>query len=472
MLASTGKALGLDGTITNAPPTDPTKPEVKVATRTPLTIGEMAAEKARKDKEGIAPAPPAAIAPADPVPAPAPPAPSPAPAPPVSRLRPKPVAPLPVAPPPLAVQPPPVALPVIPPADPDAAFTASLDEDQRMELEIATFAEGKFPELKGKRAETLGYFRKVEDYARTNPNASQEDLDTFITANKPKWNPAMKRKVERAQITEEATQQATQAVRAEMQPRLNEANQRILNLDLSPAIERKISDLESLASSPEILPDAATMEAMPAEVAQRITEVGYEQAKKEFKVEAPIFQGMKNAARSYLRMASGLDARNTNDPLQNFVVNFVEEQGQIHASKPASETTVNGRQFLRLEQYNAAVAQNPQVASAYYTFSERDVLDLLAISANIQYNNEIASLKQAGYERVKKPKVSTSATPAPVATPAPPVVAAPPAAPIAGSAKVRPSPPPNPNTAVPARSENASFIDSIAPGKAHELGIS
>lgn len=469
MLESTGKVLA-DGKISDAAPTAaPVAPEIPVV-RAQQTVGEYAAEIQRKAKEAAAaPVTPAVVAPAVPVPpvVPAPPAPVP-PVAPVNqpKLRPKP-APV-VQPAPLAVQPPAPAAPAPPVADPDAALIASLDEDARVELEIAAVAEQRFPELKGKRQETLTYFRKVEDYATKNPNASQEDLDAFITANKPQWKSlTQKRRAEAAYFAGDEIKQGVEAVRAELQPQLNAAQNRIRQQELQPVIERQMSDLSSAITSADSLPDPS-MESIPIDVAKRISEVGYEQAVKEFKVEAPIFQGAMNAGRAYSRMANGLDQRDPNNPLQNFVINFVQQQGQIFTQRPESETTAEGRKFLPLQQYNQTVAANPQSAGLYYTFGEKDVQDLLAINANMQYNAELKSLESAGFKREKRSKVGNPATPAPPAPAIPPVVAAPPQG---GSPKVRPSPPATPGTAVPVRSESLSLLESLAPGAAARLGI-
>lgn len=466
LLESTGKVLGLDGKPEDAPKPAPVEPP-KMVFKSTMTLGEMAAERARKLKEAADnPEQPPATPPTSTAPAPIPPsnepvAPSitpPAVVPPAPRLQRK-VAPLAVPPPapipvPVVQQSAPV---VVPPVDPDAAIIATLDDDAKSEVELAAFAEANFPELKGKRTETLNYFKKINDFAATNPTS--EDLDAFINSNKPKWSPAQKRKVELQQVKAEAVAQATQAVRAELQPKLAAAENRIRQQELNPVIDRQMADLSSAMTSVDILPDA-TMEAIPSDVAKRIEEVGYEAASREFKVEAPIFQGAQNAARSYLRMVNGVEARNHADPVQNFVVDFVQRQGVAYASKPEPETVVNGKRFLPLHQYNQAVAQNPQNAAAYYTFNDRDVLDLLAINANISYNNELKALENAGFTRPKRSKFSATA---PAPTPAPavsPVVSTPPPP----SPKVRNSPPPSPNNDTPKPSQAASFLELVAPG--------
>jgi hypothetical protein len=471
LLKSVDKVLGPDGHIVDAPKPAP-EPLVLNIPKVPKTLGEIVAEVDKAAKAAPPPADPNAV-PAPAPAAPAPPAPAPAPAAaPAPRLQRKVTPPAPLAvPPPPAPAPAPVVTPPPPAPDPEAALLATLDDDQRAELEIAAIAETKFPELKGKRQETLQYFKKVEDFASKNPNASQEELDTFINSNKPKWKSAIqKRKAEALYFAGDEINQRVEQVRAELQPRLNEANQRIRNQELQPHIDRQMHDLAAVMTSADSLPDANTMEAIPQEVAQRINDVGYEAALKEFRVEAPIFQGASNAWRTYLNLANGLVARNPADPVQNFVINFVQHQGQIHASKPASETTVNGRQFLPLAQYNQALAQNPANANAYYTFSDQDVRDLLAINANIQYNNELKSLEQSGFTRAKRGKVVATPNPAAPASPQPPVVSTPPANVPPASPKVRSSPPPSPAPTVKPMTESARLMESLLPGSAQRLG--
>ena len=297
MLSSIGKVVTPDGKIELAPPPaegDVTKPKPHAAN---VSLGEMVAEEERRKKAGLpaaepAPEPAPEPAAAAPTPTPAAPTPTPPAAPtPVSRLKKK-DEPAPVVAPAPAPAPVAAAVPVPSPspsplADPEAAYIATLSPEQRDELEMAAFAETKFPELKGKRSEILGYFKKVDQHVQANPNETTDELDQFLKSNKPQWQPGQRRKVETAFITQEATKAARKEVMDEVQPKLTAAEKKVKELEVEPVVRKAVDQFEDLITSPTITPEG--MESIPAEVTKMIREKGYKSAAEAYPLEAPIF---------------------------------------------------------------------------------------------------------------------------------------------------------------------------------------
>lgn len=470
MLKSIGKVVTPDGKYEPEPvdqiKVEPANPDLKPKG---LTLGEELAlnERLRKEAEEAA-----KNGNDDPGPAPAPipaPAPAAAPAPPASKLRKitpvvAPVAPLP-APTPLPTPTPPPAPTPAPVADPDAAFIATLDADQQAELDMAAFAEKKFPELVGKRAETLAYFKKVEEFGKAHTEATPEEVNQFISANKPAWKPGQKRKVEHTFIAEQAAATATEAVRKEMQPQITEANKKIKQQELAPVIDKAVGEFRDLISSAETLPDKATMEAIPAEVGKRIAEVGYEKAAEEFHLEAPIFKSTDDAGREWLRLSNGVVDFNSANDLHKWLLDFVTNQGRIYAANPVS-VLPSGKRFMPLLEHLELSRNKPEEASHFYTFNDKDVLHLLAVNANIAYNRKLEALEKSGFKREKKkPSVIPQNNP-PTPTPTPPPVPTP-----TPSPRMKPSGMPGPGDTTKKLSDNASFLDKLVPGASERLGV-
>lgn len=475
MMASLGKVLTPEGNIQDAPPVveapEPPPERVKVQP----TLGEQMEEEARRQKlaEAGTPVPddepPAPVKPVDP-PVLEPPV-----MPPRTTLKKKvepaaPVAPA-VVPPPAAIVPPvaPVVVPpvVTPPVDPEAAYIATLDEDQQDELKRAAFAEAKFPEMKGKRAETLNFFKKVDEFQKAHPDATPEEADAVIKEHKPKWRAGEKRRVDTAYLTDNivstAVSQAVEATEKRLKPEIEAANQRIKLQEVAPVIDKAVKEFGTLVSSADSAPE--NMEVIPADVGKRIAEVGYDKALEEFSVEAPIFQSTSNAAREWLNITSGLVQYNPNNALHSWLLNFVEGQGKIYATNP--DSVLNGKKFMPMLEHIQLLKTNPTEAAKAYTFNDQDVLNMLATNANIAYNSKLKALEKSGFTRTKKKTSAEVPNP-----PAAPAAATPvPAAPATASPRSKPSVSPGASTATPTPSQAASFIDQIVPGSSARLGI-
>lgn len=468
MANSLGKVVGPDGAISDLPPAAPEPPPVRKPVIHTATLGDQLEEeeRVRKMRENgqlppepvAAPAPPAQTAPPV-VPTPAPPSP---------RLvkKPDPVPPTPPAP--LPVLPSPVVAPVVqvtPPADPDASFISQLDEDQRAEIATAEFAEKKFPEMKGKKAETLQYYKKVDEFAVAHPEATTEELDQFMATNRPKWKPGEKRRVVDEQTSEKIDERVARHIEESLAPKLKAAEHRIKTQEVTPVIDRAVNDFSALVSSSDaVIPDAG-MEPMPTEVAKRIAEVGYAKAAEEYAVEAPVYQSSMNAAREWLNLSNGLVNFNQSNPLHSWLFDFVEKQGKIYAQNPAS--TLDGKRFVPMTTFFNLAQTNPESAKMCYTFNDKDVMNLLAVNANISYNEKVKALERSGFTRAKK-----TATPVHANPPPPSAVTAPlPVSPSTTSPISKPNALPGAASVAPNVSAIDPLIASIDPDAARRLGL-
>lgn len=418
---SIGKILTPEGRLADGPPSDKPPqesglPGVTVDTKrftSHRTLGDMAEEAERKAKEAAA-APPAPAAPAAPA-ATEPPAAPAAPAPAAPKLVKKPVAaPVqpPVAPPAAPTAP---VLPPTPPADPDADYVAGLSADQQEEIKLAEYAETKMPELlKGKRAETLAYYRKVDKFVAEHQDLQPDspEFTQFLEANKPKWTAQMKRKVERMQISEEVANTTREQVLKELRPDIEATKRRVREQELAPVISQAVEQFEEMVTTaPEADKDAVVI---PVEVVNLINEKGYEAAAAEYPLEAPIFNSMKNAAQEYLRLSNGLTQFDPSNQVHAWLGNFVEQQGQIWKANP--ESSAGGKQFLTLSEYAQQVTRDPKSASNFYTFDASNVLTMLNLQANQTYRTQIRAAESSLARRAKK-GVAAPAQPAPSAIP-------------------------------------------------------
>jgi hypothetical protein len=448
------------------PPVVPPAPEeAEVSDKgDPRTFSQFAEAEALRIKEGrpVQARPGKEVTPEAQVPPPEQPAPA---APtltqPLPRIRPR-QAPVmaPPAPPPAPVIVPPVAAPT-PPADPDAAFVAGLDDEQKDEIALAEFAEKAKPELVGQRKKVLEFYKAVASFKAANPG-KEDELEAFVKDHAPNYAPGQKRKLERQQLIEEAEARATEKVRAELAPQQQAQEQRLRKQELAPLMEQARGQFDALMTSAESVPEAS-MSSLPKEVVESVRRNGLAKAIEEYPVEAPIAYKYSNAADVWMGITTGSEPFNpAANPMHAWVDRFVKDQGRFYASRPEAETVAeDGRRFLPYLEFHALRRSDPNAASAYYTFNDTQVLKMFATAANIEFNDEVKKLERAGFKRAPKNTVpqpengAQKTTPVPAPNPQPP-----PTAPAA-SPRIASTPSPGAGRTNGNGSGRPSFIDKI-----------
>lgn len=202
--------------------------------------------------------------------------------------------------------------------------------------------------------------------------------------------------------------------------------------------------------------------AIDSEVVEYIREHGYDAAAKKFKVEAPIVMGSINAQRAWEGFSHGTIQYNPNDPTHNWLIGFLQGEGQRIRQLPAKERSQNGKEFLPLQEYAAEYARNPQEAqSKFYTFDDASVMELLARNAILSVNTQIKEFEESGFKYDRKTKKNTE-----------PVVITPDPTPTQGSpgAGFRAMPGAAP-LAAPQVDHRAAYFDKLIPGGAKIAGV-
>lgn len=318
--------------------------------------------------------------------------------------------------------------------------------------------------MKGKRAEVLTYFKKVDEFARAHPQANEEELNQFIRDNTPKWKPGEKRRIDTAFIADQAATEAARRVREDLEPRLNAAQKKIREQEIAPIIDKATGEFDKLMFSTDSVPENADMEPIPSEVNQRIKDAGFETALEEHPIEVPIVAHAQQAAREWMRLTNGITQFNGNDPIHAWLINFVARQGDIQASKP--DAVQDGRRFMPLIQYLETCKNNPQAAQSYWSFDDKDVLNMIAVNANLAYNAKVKSLEKAGFKREKKKPLTNPPNPAPTPQPVQP----PAAPPTSTSPRMRGTSSPGPAEAPKNNSPTSAFLDKLVPGTSQRIG--
>lgn len=434
------KIITPDNKVTDQAPVDLAAPEL---TKAPVVLSEVIGEPKPVAPVVEPPKPAAVVPPVAPVVAPE-----------TKKVVVKP--PTPVVPTEPVVVAPVVAPVVVPPvADPDAAFVETLNDAQRDELEVARYAETKYPELKGRAQATIDFYKKLDAFVKDNKDAApdSDEFKEFVEANKPKYNEGQRRKIERQMIADQAAAQA----KRDFDGQFKKQEEELHALRVKPEVEAASQGFRKTMETVE-LPEG--VDPTVRDVAAKLNKDGYDAAAKDFSLEAPIVQSHLTAADKYVAISRGAEKFNPADPTHKWLDGFVSRQATTLAQRPEAERMVNGKLFLTPADYAAKRNADPNgAAEKFWTFSEQQILNMIAVNAALQINGEIQRLEQAGFKRAKK---SDKVENPPVTTP--PIATTEPVSPRAGASQT-----PGPVVPTTAANPEASFLNSLVPGAAERL---
>ncbi len=123
--------------------------------------------------------------------------------------------------------------------------------------------------------------------------------------------------------------------------------------------------------------------------------------------------------------------------------------------------------FLPRHEFGEMMSKTPQQAAQYWTFSDDDVLRMLAINAHLAVNDQYRRLEASGFHREKK---SASPTTPPGTTP-PSAPAAPALQAPIQRATVSAAPGAASRSTAPADPEVAAFLNTLMPNGARIAGV-
>ena len=277
-------------------------------------------------------------------------------------------------------------------AEPEPAED-DLVPEQLEELELARFAEKKYPDkYKGQAKKLLAFYKKLDDYAanadedRTFDEGDSEFVD-FVQKNKPKIT--NQKRLEREMIADLAAQQ----VSTEKEAEIADLKEKMRVLETKPTVEKKFSkftqDLQKAGEQED-------------EFSASIYEQQLTQA--------------ENMGKEYLDLYYGMKTFNGNEPSQKWIVDFVTHQSNVFQQKGGKYLSRDGKTFMTPADF--AARGNP---SSNWTFGPDDVLQMFnnffTNTAKKQVESEYSRLEKMGFTKAKaknsakKGKVKEEATP-------------------------------------------------------------
>jgi len=265
-----------------------------------------------------------------------------------------------------------------PPAQAPEEDTSNLVPEQHEELELARFAERKYPDkYKGQAKKLLDFYGKLDKYA-SESEGSLDDDDTefreFVSKNKP--NLTGHKKLEREMIADLAAQQ----VSTEKDSEISALKEKMRVLETKPTVEKKFSKFT------DTLKKAGETE---DEFAQSIYKQQLDQA--------------EGIGKEYLDLYYGMKTWDGSDPTQKWIVDFVTHQSNVFSERGGDNLTRNNKSFMTPATY--ATQGNP---SENWTFGPDEVLQMFnnffSNSAKKQVDSEYERLEKMGFTKGKAKK--------------------------------------------------------------------
>lgn len=335
-----------------------------------------------------------------------------------------------------------------PQPDADAAYEASLGEDERADIEFARIAESKMPEkYKDLSKRQVAFYKKLDAYVekgkKENPDRTFDDSDTelrsFILENKPRVNPHDQLKIVRMQATEDATT-SSRAEIAKVTESLKESKR---VEDAIPKIEKAAATaaeiLQGAFKDPRRAEEIAANTADPRTEEELITEqiigrakdFGWEYAVKQDPVHGGIVKAVIDTtarrAAEFSAMIHGVTPFKPENPDHAWLARFVDHQTRVLQSlgpKAMARPGPNGTPltFLPRDQFVEALGKDPATHQKHWTFDDGQVVAMIIENSRQDIPKLIKSererLTAAGY-RWDKPTTKKEELPKPANPPAP-----------------------------------------------------
>lgn len=331
-----------------------------------------------------------------------------------------------------------------PPAPVAPALPSDLTPEERDEVELARYIEGKDPAKKGLADRTLKFFeeqkkfleRRVTEVGDSYDPAEDPQFKKFLEKNQPQLTPSERRRMTIQRETEGIKTEAFEAAKKELMPEIEKTKRKLLEIEERPKVKNRVNKyIDEVASS------------MTPEVHEFYVKNGrdVEKTKAEYPVEfaiaSQVTAGAVKLAEEFLNLRRGLVEFQANNEQHQFMHDFVDRQGKIFSERGGDQLVRNGKTFVHPYQWA------PGMEKTHWTFDDDDVLSMLKVQAQLEAKTRIEEEQKkmelayaARQRRLAAQNGAVTHPPTPTAPPSPTI----PAAPSPGAASGDPKPAVNP----------------------------
>jgi len=279
---------------------------------------------------------------------------------------------------------------------------SGLMDEQKMELELAEYAEKAFPDkYNDMRSKMLKFYKDLDtwvdskrsDDSEFGAENNSEEINDWVDSHKPMISKVDERKLERQLIRDQALKEFEQK---------NESKFKELELKT-----RSIEEAPKITNDVNVFRDSI-LSVKEVEATQLIKDGKADEAKKKYPMQSQIADNVVDHAtkiyKDFLDYDRGLTEWDNNNENHKWLNNFLSEQGKFFHSNGGDNTVRDGKNFLPVDEFNSRYHSNPQMTdSRHWTFDRHDVRELLSLSAQQQIKSSITAMeeqiKEYGYTR-------------------------------------------------------------------------
>lgn len=293
----------------------------------------------------------------------------------------------------------------------DEEYIKGLNKIERRDVEVARYAESKG--LKGMEARQLKYFRDLDKLQEEHPDwtPNTEEYKEFVAQNNP-----FKDEDFISLLTDMKADQRANQVEEKIRKDNAPLELQVREMKLQPVIDREVNRVDSILTTED-----KELPGIDKAIIDRLDEVGYQEALKEFPIEAPWIASARQATDSWLRVANGIKAFNPNDEVDKWMVKVLHTEHQRMLASPKEAALVNGKNFVPAAEYARMGREAPHEIAKVWTVSDTKMTELIARAARSELKAHSDMLTQSvGWERKAKKVVpnndNKSVPPLPAAT--------------------------------------------------------
>lgn len=296
--------------------------------------------------------------------------------------------------------------------DEDKSYVeTALTDEQREEIEVAQYAAAKNPEkYKAHAKNMVGFYRKLNEYTTANPEAEEGELKKFIADNRPKYNGRDRSKLKEAMVEERAEERTVKR----LQPQIEAANRKLFEIETKPLVKAAHAQfVDSLAAGQIKMLDG--IDPIEKEVVEAARTMPFAELLEKYPVEGrPVARAIA-AGEEFLALRANLEKFSPENDVHNFLFGFLAQQSSFVMKRPEDQRVRDGKQFAPYMVFNA---MKPEEQEKHWTFTDAQVLNMIAQDSAMEISRDVKRLEAAGFKRAKVEKPGNP-TPAPSPAPSP-----------------------------------------------------
>ncbi len=331
--------------------------------------------------------------------------------------------------------------------DPLAKYGDLLPQEKRA-LELAQFAARTRPDkYKDMEAKEVNFITKNREYIQsvvnekgtwTAEDAQSDEYQKLLRQHKPTYQHGDKEDL----LIERGVEKGLTAAEKRFKGELEARDRKMAEMEVRPQITKVLSTIEDDILSVLDKDTAAAVKANPVKAAD---ESGIDAS-----IAVAVIADTQATASEYLRLSKDAKEFDSTNPIHTKLVSFIQNQGRFLEQMPEDKRQREGKTLVSRERWaTIPKEQKPN----YCTFSDGDVLDMLAVSGR----NYVTAAVKSAHERIAKSGYERRGATAPAKP------AAPAAAPVVEKPAAAATPPPKP-AAKPATSQPPKGGVSATPG--------